>query len=105
MKFLLVNVVIVTLFYKIVSGAPVDLTLAPIGLMESLYSVLFDSNILTTHPGTPVHTTGYILDKEVSNISANQDPSLNIVTWILYKEFQPEIYDPWKPPQKLFGIF
>ena len=63
MKFLLVNVVIVTLFYKIVSGAPVDLTLAPIGLMESLYSVLFDSNILTTHPGTPVHTIGYILDK------------------------------------------
>ena len=103
MKLLLVNIIIATLFYQIVTAAPVDLTLIPIGLMESLHSVLFDSNILTTHPGT--HTTGYILDKEVSNISANQDPSLNIVTWILYKEFQPEIYDPWKPPQKLFGIF
>jgi len=86
MKLLLVNIVIVTMICPDVTGAPLDLTLVPIGLIESFHSVLFDSNILTTHP-------------------ANQDPSLNIVTWILYKEFQPEIYDPSKPTRKFLGIF
>ena len=54
MKLLLVNIVIVTMFCQFVAGAPLDITLAPISLMESLHSVLFDSNILTTHPGTTI---------------------------------------------------
>ena len=58
MKLLLVNILIATLFYQTVTGAPVDLTLIPIGLMNELHSVLFESNILTTHPGKSIHIPG-----------------------------------------------
>ena len=54
MKLLLVNIVIVMMFYQAVTGAPLDLTLVPVGLIESFHSVLFDSNILTTHPGMTI---------------------------------------------------
>ena len=50
MKLLLVNLVTVTIFCQFVAGAPLDLTLIPIDLIESFHSVLFDSNSLTTHP-------------------------------------------------------
>ena len=61
MKLLMVNIVIVMLFGHFVTGAPApyDLSLGPIVLMESIYSALFDSDILTTHPGTIIPYSAY----------------------------------------------